>query len=149
LKKTSEIIGLLIAAALFLGGCVQAQKGLNQQQAIEIAWEYLEPRTAAHNRDDWEIHAARKTYGREVVAEFSVVRPANCPGPIPPDNLPIKLTAEYWYIKVLPHPEALRPVPGDEIPTLAIVQPEPNIVEAAFLIDVFGGKIIATRLICR
>ncbi len=149
MKKIRLSLGLIIGLALLLSACIKTEKSYNQQEALEIAWKTLDPNTTAHNRDDWEIHAAAKVRGSEVVKEFAQVHPANCPGPVPPDNMPIKLTSEYWYIKVLPHPEALRPSTETESPDLVLVKPEPNITEAEFLINLYGGEVVARKIICK
>jgi hypothetical protein len=129
-------------------GCIQNGKSLGQQEALEIAWDTLKPNTISRNRDYWEIHEARKVYGKDVVAEFSSVQKMTCPGPLLPENKPIKISTEYWYIKVVPHPEVMRKVEGTDSGEKVAIVPEPTIEEAAFLIDIYGGEVIARRLLC-
>jgi len=139
---------LLIFVTPNLAGCIENEKSINQQEALEFVWQALDPNTMSHNREDWEIHAADRVYGKDVVSEFAAIHRVNCPGPSIPENKPIKITAEYWYIKVVPHPEALRRQQGTSSPELVPVVPEPNIEEAVFLIDLFNGDVIARKILC-
>ena len=147
-KPSLQLVFLLIFLFPALTSCIENQHSINQQEALEIVWQTLDPNTLSHNREDWEIHAADRVYGKDVVAEFAAVQRMNCPGPSIPENQPIKITAEYWYIRVLPHPEALRPQAGSASADLVPVIPEPNINEAAFLIDLYNGDVIARRIVC-
>jgi hypothetical protein len=152
MSKYLRVACLLSVMALMtasLSACFERAESLRQQEALEIAWDTLDPNTESHNRDDWEIHEARKVYGKDVVTEFASMRFNNCPGPGLPENFPIKISSEYWYIKVVPHPEALRRDNSTSSAELVPVVPEPNINEAAFLIDMYGGQVIARRISCR
>jgi hypothetical protein len=140
---------LIIALFLFITGCIERDQDLGQQEALEIAWDTLDPNTQAHNRDDWEIHKAQITFGQDVVAEFMDMRYSNCPGPAVPENMPIKASSKYWYIKVVPHPEALRRDESTDSAELVPVIPEPKITEASFLIDIYSGQVIARHLVCK
>ncbi len=154
-KKTTPLfrphlllVVLLTVLLPILASCIENPKNISQQEALEIVWQTLEPNTISHNREDWEIHIADRVYGKDVVSEFAAIHRMNCPGPSIPENKPIKITAKYWYIKVLPHPEALRPQKGTSSPDLVPVVPEPNINEAVFLIDMYSGEVIARKIIC-
>ncbi len=141
---------LFIFSILFPAvGCVERNQNLGQQEALEIAWDTLNPNTKSHNRDDWEIHEARVIYGQDVVNEFMDMRFSNCPGPAVSENLPIKGSSQYWYIKVLPHPEALRRDKSTNSAELVTVVPEPKINEASFLVDIYSGQVIARHLVCK
>jgi len=148
LRSSLLLILLLTSLLPALASCIEDQHAISQQEALEITWRNLDPNTISHNREDWEIHAADRMYGKDVVAEFAAVQRMNCPGPSIPENQPIKITAEYWYIKVLPHPEALRPQAGSASADLVPVIPEPHINEAVFLIDIYNGEVIARRIVC-
>ena len=147
-KKILLSLSTLILLSSLLAACVERSADLGQQEALKIAWTDLEPHTATHDRDVWEIHAANKVYGKDVVNEFSSVRKMACPGPGLPENSPIKISSEYWYIKVVPHPEVFRKEEGTSSPAMVRLIPEPHIAEAAFLIDLYGGDVIARRLVC-
>jgi hypothetical protein len=150
--KTMHRFGLclFIFSLIFpLASCVERNQDLGQQEALEIAWDMLDPNTESHNRDDWEIHEAKIIYGQDVVAEFMDMRFSNCPGPAIPENQPIKGTSQYWYIKVVPHPEAMRRDKSTESSELVSVIPEPKINEASFLIDIYSGQVIARHLVCK
>ncbi len=149
MKKTLNLTVLMMILSILISACTDHARMLGQQDALEIAWKTLDPNTVAHNRDDWEIRNAEKVYGKDVVKEFASTRNINCPGPEIPENMPIKITSEYWYIKVLPHPQALRPLNGSDSTVLITVVPEPNIKEATFLIDVYDGNVVARNLICQ
>lgn len=148
--KKYWMLSVFIVLILFLliSACAQNGRSLGQQEALEIAWKTLKPNTESQNRDYWEIHDARKVYGKDVVKEFAGVMQNNCPGPMIPENKPIKISSEYWYIKVLPHPQIMRKLEGTDSAERIAIVPEPRIKEAAFLIDLFGGEVIARRLIC-
>lgn len=134
---------------ILMSACVQTGKSLGQQEALEIAWSALKPNTISKNRDYWEIHEARIVHGKDVVGDFSAVQHVNCAGPMLPENKPIKISTEYWYIKVVPHPEVVRKDKGTDSAEKVTIVPEPAIQEAYFLIDLFNGGIVARRLVCR
>jgi hypothetical protein len=138
---------LLVSSSLF--GCQVSSTPLRQQEALDIAWETLEPNTVSHNRDYWEIHDARKVYGKDVVKEFTARHPVRCPGPNLPENMPIKISSQYWYIKVAPHPEVRVKTQVANEPKYIQVVPEPDIVDATFLIDIYNGDVIARTLTCQ
>ncbi len=147
IRKTLVTLWAILPIFSMLAACAQPAELLKQQEALEIAWDTLDPNTESHNRDDWEIHQALKVYGKDIVNEFSNGRSRGCPGPELPENLPIKISTEYWYILVVPHPEALRRT--SEAAELVPVIPEPRIAEAAFLIDQYDGKVVARRIVCQ
>jgi hypothetical protein len=129
--------------------CTNQYQHLGQQQALQIAWKALNPNTLSHDIDSWEINEARRVVGGEVVKEFSTPTRENCPGPKPPENQPIKISSEYWYIKVLPHPQVWRPQKDTAAPSSILIVPEPNIKSAIFLIDIYSGEVIARKLTCQ
>lgn len=140
---------LIIAVFFLIGGCIERNSDLGQQEALEIAWDTLKPNTESHNRDDWEIHQAQVIYGQDVISEFMDMRFSNCPGPAIPENKPIKGSSKYWYIKVVPHPEAMRRDKSTDSAELVPVVPEPKIQEASFLVDIYSGEVIARHLVCK
>jgi hypothetical protein len=141
---------LVLLLAGLLTACVEQSRALRQQDAIELAWKTLDPNTISHNREDWEIHEAAMVYGKDVVNVFANGHTIKeCPGPEIPENLPIKTSSQYWYILVVPHPQAMRPLPAPNSATLAPTVPEPNFQEAAFLIDIYDGNVVARKLICQ
>jgi hypothetical protein len=147
--KRTPIIFLLLVIAILQTACTSQNQHLGQQQALEIAWKALDPNTISHDVESWEINEAHKVLGGEVVSEFSLPSKENCPGPRPPDNQPIKISSEYWYIKVLPHPQVYRPQKDTAAPSSLPIIPEPNIKSAIFLIDMYNGEVIARKLTCQ
>jgi hypothetical protein len=148
LKRNLKIILLLMLATIQVA-CTNQYQHLGQQQALQIAWKALNPNTLSHDIDSWEINEARRVVGGEVVKEFSTPTRENCPGPKPPENQPIKISSEYWYIKVLPHPQVWRPQKDTAAPSSILIVPEPNIKSAIFLIDIYSGEVIARKLTCQ
>jgi hypothetical protein len=141
---------LILSSVLLLSACIEQTRALRQQDAIETAWKTLDPNTISHNREDWEIHEAAIVYGKDVVKVFSNGHTIKaCPGPAVPENLPIKTSSQYWYIMVVPHPQAMRPLPPPNSATVMPTIPEPNFKEAAFLIDIYDGDVVARKLICQ
>ena len=121
---------------------------MGQDQAVDLAWDALQPNTTSGNPDNWEVNEARRVTGREVVGEFADARFINCPGPMPPENKAIKASSEYWYIKVIPSPTTAE-TQGEEISTDIPPQiPEPFISEVLMLIDVFSGQVVARKFSC-
>jgi hypothetical protein len=148
MKRTSIILLLLVLACM-QAGCASSNERLGQQQALAIAWKALDPNTLSHDMESWEINEARKVVGGEIVSEFSMPSKENCLGPRPPDNQPIKVSSEYWYIKVLPHPQVWRPQKDTAAPSSMPIVPEPNIKSAIFLIDIYNGDVVARKLTCQ
>ena len=147
--KRTPVFFLLLLIAAVQTACTNQTQRLGQQQALEIAWKTLDPNTLSHDVESWEIDEARKVVGGEVVSEFSIPSKQNCPGPRPPDNQPIKVSSEYWYIKVLPHPQVWRPQKDTAAPSSMPIVPEPNIKSASFLIDIYNGEVVARKLTCQ
>jgi hypothetical protein len=147
--KHTSIVLLLLLIASAVAACSNQNQHLGQQQALNIAWKALDPNTLSHDMESWEINEARKVVGGEIVSEFSMPTKENCPGPRPPDNQPIKVSTEYWYIKVLPHPQVWRPQKDTAAPSSIPIVPEPNIRSAIFLIDIYDGEVVARKLSCQ
>jgi hypothetical protein len=147
--KRTPIIFLLLIMVTMQVACTNQNRHLGQQQALEIVWKALDPNTLSHDAESWEINEAKKVEGGEVVSEFAMPTRENCPGPKPPDNQPIKVSSEYWYIKVLPHPKVLRPQKDTAAPSSLPIVPEPNIKAATFLIDMYSGEVVARKLTCQ
>lgn len=140
---------LLLIAPFLLASCIKQLPAVNRQQAIDIAWVTLEPNTDTHLRKNWEILDAKKVQGGEVVSEFISTRMSQCPGRMVPENLPIKVSSEYWYIKVSPNEEISQPITDSPSTSTQTAILENQISEAMFLIDSFGGSVVAQKLICQ
>jgi hypothetical protein len=121
---------------------------MGQDQAVDIAWDVLEPNTTSGNPDNWEVSEARRVAGREVVGEFTEARFINCPGPLPPENKAIKSSSEYWYIRVIPVPVTAMPQTEEISTTNPPLVPEPFISEVLMLIDAFSGQVVARKFTC-
>lgn len=147
--------GLLLA----LAACAPRPTRLGQDQVRDIAWRALEPNTATQSRSNWELRQAQKVNGREVVDQFTAFGTRKCPGPIPPENLAIRASGEYWYIQAVPKNRAADS--GNEPDNAALMnsatpdgatpgatEPEPILQEATFLIDPFSGQVVARKFYC-
>jgi hypothetical protein len=149
MKKYSQLLLLTLLSITLLTACFEQPPRLNQEQALDIAWQALQPNTTDQNRGDWDIIEVKRVAGGEVVQEFALSRSNNCPGPVPPDNQAIKNTSEYWYIKTLPHALVAAARKGTITATSdQKLQPTPAVYEAVFLIDVYGGQVVARKLTC-
>jgi hypothetical protein len=147
IHKATLFIALL---AIGLTACNYIpEQRVGQQKALEIAWETLVPNTSSQNRENWDICDARRVRGSDVAQEFSDIRFQNCPGPIPSDNEAIRLSSDYWYVRVAPLPATPFALDDTHSTTSIPTIPEPMIREAAFLIDPSTGDVIARRYDCR
>jgi hypothetical protein len=142
------ILLLLIIVATQIA-CSTQNQHLGQQQALEIAWKALDPNTVSHDAESWAVYESRKVEGGEVVSEFAMPSRENCPGPKPPDNQPIKVSSDYWFIKVGPYPQSERTQKDTAAPSSQPIVPEPNIQTAIFLIDMYSGEVVARKLTCQ
>jgi hypothetical protein len=122
---------------------------MGQDQAVDIAWDALQPNTTSKNPDNWEVTEARRVTGREIVGEFVDARFTNCPGPLPPENKAIKASSEYWYIRVIPIPVTETPQSKEFSTTNPHQIPEPFINEVLMLIDIFSGQVVARKFSCQ
>jgi len=147
--KHAPTIFILLITTILQAACIDQPQRLGQQKALEIAWQALNPNTVSHDAESWEINEARKVQGGEVVSEFAMPGRDNCPGPKSPDNQPIKVSSEYWFIKVQPHPQVFRPQKDTAAPNSAPIIPEPHIQTALFLIDMYSGEVVARKLTCQ
>jgi hypothetical protein len=119
---------------------------LHRDQAVELAWQALEPNTASHDRANWAVVEARAVSGRSVAKEFEGwVFYGYCGGPAPPPNGEIEPSERYWYVEMKPQPAT--PSGPSMSPTAPPLVPEPFMVQALFLIDE-SGQVIARVLVC-
>jgi len=145
-KISPKIVFLLLLVAFT--SCVEQSQKIGYQQALDTAWNALLINTSSQARENWEIADARVVQGRDVVGEFANARFGNCPGPRPPENLAIKHTDEYWYIKGIPTPATPFPMDSPTSETSPPSIPEPLLREAIFLIDIYSGNIVARSYSC-
>jgi hypothetical protein len=134
-----------------VGACSPNDASLTEQQAIDIAWEALEPNTSSHDRAAWEVTGADRVTGREVRDLFDDEPvPGRCaPGPTPVSNQRIARDGRYWYVRLEPRPATPAPQPTEYYsPTAPANVPEPFVYEAHFLIDAGTGQVVARRLHC-
>lgn len=138
---------LLFSIVLFsLAACNRHPARLTQSQVIDIAWKALEPNTSSQNRSNWDILQAEKVTGLQVVDQFGDAGYLKCPGPAMPENLAIRASTEYWYIKAVP----VHLLEGSQKASNAPdgLVPEPILQEATFLIDPFSGQVVARKFFC-
>jgi hypothetical protein len=146
--KRASIIFLLLVISVFQVACSSQNQRLGQKQALQIAWKALDQNSSSLDLESWEIDEARKVVGGEVVSEFSIPSKENCPGPRSPENQPIKVSSEYWYIKVLPQSQVLPTQKDTAAPSSMPIVPEPSIQSAIYLIDMYNGDVIARKITC-
>lgn len=142
---------LLACLALALTACSTAVVHLDDQQAIDLAWQALEPNTSSHNFSAWETIEVRSVVGREVQIQFEGEPvPGGCvPGPNPPDNGTITPDISYWYVQLRPRRATPLPQPTEQFsPTAPPHIPEPFVYEAQVLINSTTGQIIARKIYC-
>jgi hypothetical protein len=147
--KRASIILLLLVISVIQVACTNQNQRLGQKQALQIAWKTLDQNTPSLDVESWEINEARKVVGGEVVSEFSIPSKENCPGPRFPENQPIKVSSEYWYIKVLPQSQDLPPQKDTAAPSSMPIVPEPSVQSAIYLIDMYNGDVIARKITCQ
>jgi hypothetical protein len=122
-------------------------ESFGQEQAVDAAWEALDPNTSSHDRANWEVAEARQVTGSDVMGDFDDRPAPGCMGPPPPDNQEIDPDGDYWYVHFERRPAT--PIPGPELsPTAPPNVPEPFMYQALFLIDPADGGIIARKLYC-
>lgn len=148
MKRLNQILLISILSFTLLTACIDQPPRLSQQQALDIAWQALQPNTTSTNRGDWDIIEVKRVTGGEVVQEFALSRSNNCPGPIPPDNQAIKITSEYWYVKTFPHALVAAARKGTTATNDQAPRSTPAVHEATFLIDIFNGQVVARKLTC-
>ena len=147
--KRASIIFLLLVIFVIQVACTNQNQRLGQKQALQIAWKALDQSTPSFDFERWEINEARKVVGGEVVSEFSILSKENCPGTRSPENQPIKVSSEYWYIKILPQSQVLPPQKDTAAPSSMQNVPEPSIQSAIYLIDIYNGDVIARKITCQ
>lgn len=124
---------------------------INEQQAIDIAWQALDPNTSSHSLTAWEIVVVKTITGREVQDLFKGEPvPGGCaPGPTPPDNASIVPDSSYWYVEMQRRSATPQPPPIELYsPTAPPNIPEPIVYQANFLIDAITGQVTARKLFC-
>jgi hypothetical protein len=140
-------VWLIVTLILVLGACSDQTVSLSEQQAVDKAWQALEPNTSSHDRTHWELGEVRQVLGQEVTAQFGGDPAPGCLGPKPPANGEIQSSRSYWYVQLKPRPAT--PLPEAEIsPTAPPAIPEPFTRQALFLVDPTDGSIVARKLFC-
>ena len=137
----------LACIALALAGCGGGQRSLTDQQAVDAAWQALEPHTSSHNRANWEAVTVEQTTGQDVSDDFEGEPAPGCPPPELPANAPIGAATTYWYVLLKPLAATPLAQAGEPSPTAPPLIPEPFVREARFLLDA-GGAVAARKLSC-
>lgn len=141
---------LLACLVLILTAC-STTTPLDNQQAIDAAWQALEPNTSSHDFSAWETVEVRSVAGREAQDLFEGEPvPGGCaPGPTPPDNATITSGTTYWYVQLRRRRATPLPRPTEEYsPTAPPSIPEPFVYEAHMLINPANGKVVARKIYC-
>lgn len=119
---------------------------LSPSEAVDLAWQALEPNSASHNRANWVVLEVRQVSGRSVAEEFEAwTFLGACGGPPPAPNGRIEPSKTYWHVAMAPLPATPSGPPLD--PKGPPPVPEPSIYRAVFLIDEYG-QVIARVLAC-
>jgi hypothetical protein len=147
-----HILGLALAltlTAVLLSGCASDAESVSEQQAVDRAWQALEPNTSSEDRTKWRVVAAHEVTGSQVAAEFEGEAALGCwKGPTPAPNQPIRESGSYWYVHLAPHAVTRNPKYTPISPTAPPPIPEPFLREARFLIDAQDGRVVARKLFC-
>ena len=138
----------IVFSILIFTSCINQSPRVSYDQAVDFCWEALMPNTTSGDRDNWEVKESRRVIGREVVGEFADARFINCPGPLPPENKAIKASSEYWYIKVAPLLAEFTMQAEAISPSTPPPNPQPQISEVIFLVDIFNGQVVARKFNC-
>jgi hypothetical protein len=147
LVKLYKVLIALILLSM-LAACVNRTPTITQEKATDIAWNELLPNTASQSRSNWGVKEIRRVRGSEVIKLFAGTRFTNCQGPEPPENQAIKISSEYWFINAAPLPATPQPDDTDNQAGSPPGVPEPLLLQAQFLIDVFDGEVVARRYTC-
>jgi hypothetical protein len=142
--KTELLACLALPLALAACGSPLPTTG----QAVDTAWEALEPNTSSHERANWEAVTVLEIQGSEAAEQFEGEPAPGCPGPEPPANGPIDPAATYWLVVLKPVPATPRPDVDTPSPTAPPLIPEAFVREAQFLVDSTGSRVVARRLAC-
>lgn len=138
------------AFAVGLSACSADSDTLGEQEALDLAWQALDPNSSSHNRANWAVVEARRVAGSQVAEEFSgePAGPGCWMGPEPPANGEITASANYWYVQLRPHPATPDPQKSPPSATAPPAVPEPFLRQAFLLIDAYDGHVVARRLHC-
>jgi hypothetical protein len=140
---------VLVACQLLVPPTPAPEGSIGEQQALDAAWNALEPNTSSHDRANWEVVEVRQVTGQEVVQEFAGEPAPGCwKGPTPPANETIDPSGTYWYVEMKPRPATPIPQKRTVSPTEPPFIPEPFTRGAQFLIDVANGQVVARKLHC-
>jgi hypothetical protein len=53
-KRTIRLLLASVGLVLFISGYVTSDEYLTEQEALDAAWEALEPTTASHDQTNWQ-----------------------------------------------------------------------------------------------
>ena len=129
---------------LFTSACVTSDEYLTEQEALDAAWNALEPNTASHDQSNWHA-TAELVDGQGVAGRFESEPAPGCLGPTPSPNKQFS-SGKYWYVILEPVP--VTPRPGTPSPTAPPLIPEPFTRQAQFLLDATEGTVVARKLSC-
>lgn len=139
-------ISFLLCLAL-LADCSPATSSITEPQAIDIAWQTLEPYTNSHQRGYWQAAEVQTVTGKDLPVVFQKPRDEYCFGSRKPAGEEISSAGRYWFIE-------MRPIPATAIPETPLSptapprKPEPFIPQAFFLIDRTSGSVAGFRIQC-
>jgi hypothetical protein len=139
------VIVLLLAGLAACGGSFS----LSEAEAVDAAWQALEPNTSSHDRANWEVGDVRQVRGEDVAIDFEGGPAPGCwQGPTPPANESIRDAQNYWYVQMQPRPATPVPQQGEISPTAPPNVPEAFMYRALFLFDAGDGHLVARKLYC-
>jgi hypothetical protein len=147
--KILTLRSVLIIIAIVLCACSAQADSLDEQKALDAAWQALEPNTSSQNRAHWDVVEVRQVAGREITESFQGDPASGCwIGPTPPPNGEIRASESYWYVHMKPRPATPAPNRSDPSPTAPPAIPEPFVRQALLLIDIRDGQVVARKLFC-
>ena len=122
---------------------------LDASQALDVAWQALEPNTSSHERANWHVAEVVRVAGRDVTAEYQGEASFGCwAGPTPAPNGVPRPSGTYWSITMEPRPATPEGQATPFSPTAPPAIPEPFLRQARFLIDAENGQVVARKLYC-
>lgn len=142
-------LGLVVCLlAVLLSACNGQGNTITKEQAVQIAWETLEPYTSSHNQANWRTLEARSLRGDNLPEVFDKRRDLYCFGGRALAAEDIRPDATYWYVLLEPRLATPPPEITPLSPTAPPRIPEPFARQAHLLIDASDGRAAAFRLGC-
>jgi len=139
----------VVLAATACGNPSPSDATITQKQALDAAWNALDPHTSSHDRANWQAVRVAQVQGRAVSERFDFEPAPGCPGPDPALNAPIGAASTYWHVQFQSLPATSLPEATEFYsPTAPPLVPEPFVGYAEILVDASTGSVVARRISC-